>query len=158
MRGVERGRSLREQRERALRREAVLRQPLQVGPAHELHRDEQRVLAFARLVDGDDARVLERRLQHRLAAKARAELAVAAEVPCEHLQRDGAVERELRRLVHRPHAAAAELALDAVAGDRGPVADHVYPEQDTGAKPPGARHAWSMRTPCGRPVTTMRAY
>ena len=47
-------------------------QLLEVRPADELHREEEAVLGLARLVHGDDRRVLERRLQHRLAPEAAA--------------------------------------------------------------------------------------
>ena len=54
-------------------------------------------------------------LEQALAAEALAERVVLAEVGGEELERDGAVEGELRRLVDDAHAALTENALDAVA-------------------------------------------
>ena len=126
--GVERGRNVREQDEHALRLElAALGEPLQVGSLHEPHRHEEARLALARLVDGNDVRMLERRLQHRLAPEALAEAGVGAQGRREDLERNDAVERELRRLVDRAHATGAEPPLDPVPGDRRPSPYHQAP-------------------------------
>ncbi len=52
-----------------------------VGPGHELHREVQAVLGLAGLVDGDDVRVLERRLEPALAPEALDELGSSPSPP-----------------------------------------------------------------------------
>ena len=115
---VERAGDLLERVEDAVRLEPVRDEPPQVGAADELHREVEPVVRLAGLVHRDDVRMVERGLEHRLAAEPGGELRVGREVRREHLQRDRALERELRRLVHDAHPAAPEDALDAVAGDR----------------------------------------
>ena len=89
-------------------------QVLQVRPPDEPHREEEPVLALARLVDRDDVRVLERGLEETLAAEALAERRLAAELGGDHLERDGAREGQLGRLVDGAHAAAADQGVDAI--------------------------------------------
>ena len=90
---------------------------LERAAADEPHREEQPLVRLAGLVDGDDVRMVDRGLELSLAAKAGAEDGVLAEVRVEDLQRDRALERQLRRLVDDAHPAAPEHRLDAVAGN-----------------------------------------
>ena len=76
-----------------------------------------RPVSLAGLVDGDDVGVVDRGLELALAAKARAEDRVLAEVRLEDLQRDGPVERQLRGLVDDAHPAPPEDRLDPVSRD-----------------------------------------
>jgi hypothetical protein len=97
---------------------------LQRGPPHEAHRDEQGAVDLAGLVDGDDVRVVDGRLDLPLAAEPLAERLVGAQLRREDLERDEALERDLSRGVDDPHSAVAEDALDAIAGDLGSWLEH----------------------------------
>ena len=125
VRGVECRRDRCEQAQRAGGVElARVDEVLQRVAAHVAHREIQAVLGLAGVVDRDDVRVVERRLDLALAAEARAERLVGGQRRVEQLQRDRAVQGLLRREVHGAHAAAAEQALDAVAGEPRPGLDH----------------------------------
>ena len=63
--------------------------------------------------------MIERGREARLAQEALAERAIVGELGRDQLQRDGAVERELGRPVDDAHAAAADDAVDPVAGQLG---------------------------------------
>ena len=89
----------------------------QVLPVDVAHRDVQLVAVLARVVDGEHVRVLDRRRRPRLAQEPRAEVGIAGQGGRDELQRDDAVERQLRRPVHHAHAATAGESLDAVTGE-----------------------------------------
>ena len=88
-------------------------------PAGDGHHVEQRPVGFSGVVKRHDVRVIQRRgdadlSQEPLGADSGTELRV------QHLDRDVATVSEVVREVHRRHAAASQLALDAVAaGERG---------------------------------------
>ncbi|MEY2512728.1 MAG: hypothetical protein QOJ89_86 [bacterium] len=115
---AERVGDLREDRDDAPRRQALGRHKLaQVGPLDEAHRDERHAVAVAGVVDGDDVRVIEHRGDARLVLEAPPRLVVAEQRGRDDLQRDGPLQRQLRRAVDGPHAAAAGERVDAVAGE-----------------------------------------
>ena len=92
----------------------------EVLAAHEAHREEERAVELARVVDRDHVRVVERRRQARLAQEAVAEVGVARQLGHEHLQGDGPAEVHVLGAEHDAHAAAAELIAEAIAAE--PVA------------------------------------
>ncbi len=80
-----------------------------------LHDEVDDVAVLALVVDGDDVRVGQPRGRLRLAHEAGHERGVLGEARVHDLERDRAVEAEVRGLVHGGHAAAREPGLDAVA-------------------------------------------
>ena len=114
--GIQRGGELRHQRERALGRERPLgrEQPLEVDAVDVAHRDEELAAGLARLVDRDDAGVVDRGRRARLPQEPGTERLVVAELRRQHLQRDLATEPHVGREVHDPHATATEDLLDAI--------------------------------------------
>ena len=92
----------------------------EVVPVDEAHRDEERAVLLAGLVDRDDVRVLEGGRDARLALEALAELRVGRELGHDDLQRHAAAEATVGRKVDDAHAAAPDFALDVV-GAEGPV-------------------------------------
>ena len=70
---------------------------------------------LAGVVDGDDARVVQRGRGLRLAAEPGLEGGVARQVGAQHLDRDGAAQPRVASPVHLGHAAAAEQLTDLVA-------------------------------------------
>ena len=126
VRGVERLGDLGEELDRALRLErTVLRDELgEVGALDVAHGEEEHAVLLARLVDGDDVRVVERGGDPRLAQEALAEALVLGELGRDHLERDLAPETLLLGAVDRAHAAAADERLDVVA--RGARSDHQF--------------------------------
>ena len=90
---------------------------MRVGPGDQPHRDEQPVVALARLVNGDDVLVVEPGLDLPFTLEAGAESGVVAQVRGEQLERDDAVQRELRGLVDGAHAPLSEYAVDAIPGN-----------------------------------------
>ena len=92
----------------------------EVAAVDEAHRDEERAVLLAGLVDGHDVRVLERGRHARLALEAPAELRVGRELGHDDLQRHAAAEPAVGGEVDDAHAAAPDLALDVV-GAEGPV-------------------------------------
>ena len=106
-------------RDRARRLERALapQQRLQVGAVDVPHRDEEASVGLARLVHGDDVRVVEARREPRLAQQPLAEAGVVGEPLQEDLQRDAPPEPLVAREVDLPHAAAADQLLDEVLGD-----------------------------------------
>jgi hypothetical protein len=91
-------------------------QVLQVGAAHEPHRDEEATVGLARVEDRDDVRVVDARLDLALPLEAGDERGVVAQVRRQHLERDHSIEGQLGGLVDGPHATLAEDAVDAVTG------------------------------------------
>ena len=120
---------------------------LEVRPADQPHRDEEALLALARLVDGDDVRVVDPGLDLPLAPEALPEQDVVAQVRREHLERDGPVERELRRLVDDPHPALTEDPGDPVPGECGALL-----ERHVSVTPADQRHAYSLPPSSGGAV------
>lgn len=96
---------------------------------------------LASLIDRQDVRVLERRLQHGFAAKALAEVGVVAEVAGQKLQRNNPLERELGRPVDRPHATRGDELLDPVAGEHGARVEH----HGAPGQPPREAHSAGTR-------------
>ena len=80
-----------------------------------LHDDEVRAVGLAAVEDRDDVRMREPGRVRRLAAEALDELLVVRVARVEHLDGDPAAELLVLREVDVGHAAAAELARDAVA-------------------------------------------
>ena len=115
---VERPRHLLEDRDRTLELELPCGdQPLEVAAADVPHGDVDDAVLLAGVVDRDDARVVERRDHLRLLDEALAEVAVAAEVVRERLDRRLAAEDRVLGFVDEAHPTAAEQSGDAVAGD-----------------------------------------
>src|SRR6185295_9681079 len=83
----------------------------------ELHREERMSAVFADLVHGDDVLVRESRRMTALTEEARVRLGVE-HVVAHHLHGDRAPRRLIARAIDRPHRAAPELRLDAIAADR----------------------------------------
>ena len=122
VRGVQRGRDLADDAGGAPGRERALApdERPEVVAGHVAHRDVGDAALLARVVDRDDVGVVDRRRDLRLAQEAAPDRRVLHERGGDDLQRDLAVERELRRPVHDPHAAATRDRLDPVAGEAAP--------------------------------------
>ena len=82
-----------------------------------LHRDVRRPLVLEEVEHGDDARVVQRAREPRLAHEARGHLGVLALQRAELLQRREAIQVQLAGEVDARHAAPAELSDDLVAAD-----------------------------------------
>ena len=87
----------------------------QVRAGHEAHRQVEHAVVFAAAVDRDDVRVLQRGRQPRLGLEAGHRVGVLGVLRRDDLQRHGAVELGVGRLVDDPHPAAVEHPLDRVA-------------------------------------------
>jgi len=87
-----------------------------------LHGDEGFPIFLANVVDGADIRVVERRCRFGLAPKSLQRLRISGQYFGQEFERDESLQARVLRLVHHPHAAAAELFYDAVVRDRPP--DH----------------------------------
>ena len=120
MGGVQRGRDLAGDRERAPHGQPALLgdQRLQVGPLDAGHRDPEEVVVLARVVDRDDVGVVERGREPRLAQEAVAEVGFA-EPRREELQRGPAPQAYVLGPVDDAGAAATELLDDPVAAELG---------------------------------------
>ena len=118
VRGLERGADLPDDPERAPGRQPPLsrEQALQIVPLDAGHRDVQEPVLLARVVDRDDARVVERRRELRLAQKALAEVGLP-QPRREQLQRRRAPEPDVLGTVDDARAAAPERLDDAVAAE-----------------------------------------
>ncbi len=116
VRGVERAAELGDDVRRALGVQVVLRahERAQVGAVDVAHDDEQDVVDLARVVHRDDVGMLDRGRGLGLRDEALTEIRVVGERRCDHLQRDGSLEPELRRAVHDAHPPAPGQAVDAV--------------------------------------------
>ena len=118
VRSVECARHLLEDRDGPVELEQTLGdQILEVAAADVPHGDVDDAVLLTRVVDRDDARVVERCDHLRLLDEALAEVAVAAEVVGERLDRGLAAEDRVLGVVDEAHAAAAEQSEHAVAGD-----------------------------------------
>lgn len=126
VRGVERARHLADEHQRSPRCEGAFRseQRLQVGPHHVPHRDVEKPVDLAGLVDGDDVRVIEGRGQLRLAQESDAKPLVLRELGRQELQRHVAFQPQIVAEVDDAHASASQHALDAVARQLG--ADAIF--------------------------------
>jgi hypothetical protein len=94
----------------------------QVGAAHVLHHDEQRLIRFDQVEGVDDVRVVERRGDLGFPEKQVAELRARGVLGQQLLEHDLLLEParpELLADVDRPHAAFGQVALDPVAARRG---------------------------------------
>ena len=129
VRRVERGGDLRDDAERAAHRQPSLgdEQRLQVAAVDVLHRDVEHVVGLARVVDGDDARVVERRGEPRLAQEPLAEVGLA-ERRGEELQRGGASEPNVLGAVDDARPAFADRLDQPVPADLG--VDPPVPHRD----------------------------
>ncbi len=129
VRRVERVRDLAHEPESALGRKRPRQEERsEIGAVDEAGREVDLAVDLAGGVDGDDARVVDRGREPRLAQEALPERRVAGELRRNQLQCDGPVESELGRSVHHAHPAAAEHALDPVAGElRSYFGRHVSP-------------------------------
>src|ERR1044071_5841345 len=88
---------------------------LEIPAARQLHGDVEQPPVLAVVVDRAYVLVAHAPRELDLGLEAVGHARVAAEVGAQHLDRHHLVERAVARLVDRPHAAAAELALDLVA-------------------------------------------
>ena len=133
VRGVERACHLRDDRERALGRQAALADDdlLEIGGVDVAHRDEQQVAVLARFVHRDDVRVVDRRQAFGLHDEAPAEGIVGGKLGREDLEGHLALQPRILRKVHRGHAAPTQESLDAVSGN-------VVTGFDAGRHGPGA--------------------
>jgi hypothetical protein len=89
----------------------------QVRAGDVAHRDEGDAVLLARVVDGDDVGVVERGGDLRLAEEALAGGGVLDELGADDLQRDGALQQQVRRAIDDAHAAATGHCLDTVTGE-----------------------------------------
>ena len=121
VRGVQRRADLRDHARRPLRRELSLapHQAADVVAGDVAHRDVRDAVLLARVVDRDHVGVIDRRRDLGLAHEPRAHRLVIQQPGRDHLQRHGAVERELGSPVHHAHAAASGDVLYAVSGEDG---------------------------------------
>ena len=120
VRGVQRSRDLVDDLHRLRRLDASLPDDLrQIRAVDELHREVDATAFFPGMHDRDDVRVIQRGGQPRFAAKPGEELGVVGDVGVHHLDRDGPIEREVLRPVHRAHAAAPGQADDGHSPDYG---------------------------------------
>ncbi len=94
----------------------VGQQRAQVGARYPAHDQVQRAVQLARLVDGDDVGVLDRRGQVRLALEALPEAPVRRQPRGDRLQRDRSLQRQLGGAEHDAHATAACFGLDSASG------------------------------------------
>ena len=98
----------------------VAEHAVEPAPLDPLHRVVAEAADLADVEDRDDVRVVQPGGGPRLVQEPSAAVRVGRGVGAEHLQRDRAVEPDVDRLVDDPHAAAAQLADDPVAGDPPP--------------------------------------
>ncbi len=115
--GIERRRDLANDpgRLRRVERTLLAEQGPKVGPFHVPHRDEQPSVGFARLVDRDHVRMVDRRGKARLADEPLAESRVLRQLNGEELQCNLPPQALVFREVHDAHAAAAHDPVDPVA-------------------------------------------
>jgi hypothetical protein len=147
--GVERRAELRDQVRGARGLEPAVPpdQHAQVVAVDVAHRDEQRPVRLARLVDGNDVRVVERRRELRLTLEAAPEVLVLRQLRDDQLQRDHPAQADLLGEIDDAHAAATELALDPVPRDL--VAD--LGKRSHAASLRRATRARQTRSASGRP-------
>ncbi len=90
-----------------------------LAPSTQLHRDVDRTLIVAPVVDGDDARVVHRRRSVGGLSEPLDDLRIASEIRAEHLHGDRPAELEILREVHTGGGARRELAAQLVAAAEG---------------------------------------
>ena len=114
--GVERAGDLGDDVGRAFGSELVLgaHERAQIGPVDVAHDDEQHALALARVVDGDDVRVLDGGRRLGFGDEALSEVLVVGERGRDDFQRDRPLQAELRRAIDDAHPTAAGEPFDAV--------------------------------------------
>jgi hypothetical protein len=113
---VERGSDLFDDRERALglKRSVTAQKRAKVGAGDVAHRDVEELPEFARLVDRDDVRMVERRSELRLAEEPLAKGIVFTQLRREELQRNLSLQAKIVCAVDDAHPAAPEDALEVV--------------------------------------------
>ena len=120
MRLVERRRDLDRDLQRLVERQRALRQPVGQRLAFEvLHDEKRRALLLADVVERADVRMRELAIGAAFAVEPFAELRVGGQRVGEDLDRDGAVEARVARLVHLAHAARADRGGDLVGAEAG---------------------------------------
>ena len=92
-------------------------QPAQVGPVDVAHRDEERPLGLAGVVDGHDVGMVEARREPRLPNEAVAEGVVVGEAGRQHLERDRPLESGIEGPEDLSHPTTPDQPLHRVAGD-----------------------------------------
>jgi hypothetical protein len=118
VRRLERARDLRKDADGVRRVEAaVLEAVPEVAPLDVAHRDEEEVVRCPRLVDRDDARMVDRCGELGLAEKALAERLVLGEARRQELESNLSLEPEILGQIDDAHPAPAQQRLDPVAGD-----------------------------------------
>ena len=119
VRGVQRRRHGRDDGRGPGRRQRALaaQQAADVAAGHVAHRDEQHAACLARLVDGDDVRVIDRGRGPRLAEEPAPELLVGRQRRGQDLQRHRPVKPLVEGAEDDGHPARADLFLKAVPGD-----------------------------------------
>jgi hypothetical protein len=127
VRGIESVGHLARELERALGRERalLLEQGAQVAALDEAVREVELARRLARGVHGEDAGMVDRGGEPRLAQEALPERRVPGELRSDQLQRDRPVEGELGGAEHDAHPAPTEDAVDPVAGELGSDLGHV---------------------------------
>ena len=88
-------------------------------PLHELGHDVELSVELVERVDGADARMCEDRGGARFAAKPIAMARLTRQLRRDGLERNGAAKAAVRREIHAPHAAAANLADDGIRSQDG---------------------------------------
>ena len=100
---------------------------IEILPLEQFHRDERlhvrALTCFFDRIDRANIRMVQRRCCTRLQQKAVERILIARQLRRQELERDFAPQREVFRLVHHPHPAAAQLAGDAVVRDG--LVDHL---------------------------------
>jgi hypothetical protein len=89
-------------------------------PLQQFHGDEASPIGLVDFVDGADVRVVQRGRSLGLPLEATEGLRIMGEFVGQELQCDVATQLEVFRLIHNAHAPAADLAQDAVMGNRLP--------------------------------------
>src|ERR1700694_2197446 len=87
-------------------------------PFQQFHGDEASSVGFVNLVDCADVRMVQRGRSVCFPLETAESLCVVSEFVGKELQGNMATELEVCRLVHNTHAATADLAVDAVMGNR----------------------------------------
>ena len=120
--GVQRVSDLGEHGDRAVRSQGPFarNRPTKIGPVDVAHRDVQHPVRVAGVMDGNDARMLDRRRLPRLAQEPSPVLTVLRELGREQLERDVPVEPRIERPVDDAHPAGTDDLLDPVGRDLRP--------------------------------------
>jgi hypothetical protein len=121
VRRIQRGRNLRDDRDRALGRQRAVGADhrAQVGAVDVAHRLVEHAVVLAGVVERQHVRVIDRRGDARLALEALAQARIVRELRDDQLERHDALECHLRRAVDDTHAAAAGDGVDQVTSELG---------------------------------------